>query len=130
VFLMTLHYRAALLLALCSASASASAQPAQPRRMSFDDVLAMKAVGDAQVSPDGRWVAYTVTRADLELNASDSDVWLVAATGGTPVRLTTSRKVTARRAGPPTAAASRSSRRARNGRSSMPSRHSGVRRTA
>ena len=87
---MTLHYRAALLLALCSGSASA--QPAQPRHMSFDDVLAMKAVGDAQVSPDGRWVAYTVTRADLELNASDSDVWLVAATGGTPVRLTTSRK--------------------------------------
>jgi dipeptidyl aminopeptidase/acylaminoacyl peptidase len=79
-------------LALLLGASAAGAQAAQPRRMTFDDVLALKAVGDAQLSPDGRWIAYTVTRADLEQNASDSDIWLVPAAGGAPVRLTTNRK--------------------------------------
>jgi hypothetical protein len=29
--------------------------------MTVDNVLALKSVGDPQISPDGRWVAYVVT---------------------------------------------------------------------
>jgi dipeptidyl aminopeptidase/acylaminoacyl peptidase len=60
--------------------------------MTFDDVMALKAVSDPQISPDGKWIAYTVTRADLEQNASDADVWLVSTAGEEPVRLTTHKK--------------------------------------
>lgn len=64
----------------------------QKRAMTFEDVLAIKNVSDAQVSPDGKWVAYVVTSADMKENANDSDVWLVSTSGGEPVRLTTSKK--------------------------------------
>ena len=60
--------------------------------MTFEDVLAVKNVSDAQVSPDGRWIAYVVTHADMKEDASDADVWLVSVSGGDPVRLTTSKK--------------------------------------
>jgi dipeptidyl aminopeptidase/acylaminoacyl peptidase len=60
--------------------------------MTIEDVLALRAVNDAQISPDGQWVAYTVTRADMEQNANDADLWLVSTKGGTPVRLTTNKK--------------------------------------
>ena len=38
----------------------------QKRAMTFDDVVALKNVSDAQASPDGRWVAYTVTSTDVK----------------------------------------------------------------
>ena len=67
------------------------------RPMTADDVLAIKQVGDAQISPDGKWVAYVLSAVDLAQNAVNSDVWLVAAdcagpAGCTPVRLTSSLK--------------------------------------
>ena len=52
------------------------------RPMTADDVLALKQVGDAQISPDGKWVAYTVSAVDLAQNATNSDLWLVATAGG------------------------------------------------
>lgn len=80
-----------LLLALPALLATGLAAQ-QPRRMTFDDVMAMRSVADAQLSPDGKWVAYVVSRADMKENATDADVWLVSASGGEPVRLTTSKK--------------------------------------
>ena len=62
------------------------------RRMTFDDVIALRTVADPQLSPDGKWVAYTVSRADLEQNASDADIWLASTLGEFPSRLTTSKK--------------------------------------
>ena len=38
----------------------------QKRSMTFEDVLALKNVSDAQMSPDGRWVAYVVSFADMK----------------------------------------------------------------
>jgi dipeptidyl aminopeptidase/acylaminoacyl peptidase len=72
------------------AALSAHAQGA--RRMTFDDVIALKAVSDPQLSPDGRWVAYVVSHADMTADAVDPDIYIVAAAGGDPVRLTTSKK--------------------------------------
>jgi dipeptidyl aminopeptidase/acylaminoacyl peptidase len=65
---------------------------AAQRPMTADDVLKLKQVSDPQISPDGRWVAYVVSVADLTQNASNTDLWLVAASGGEPIRLTTSPK--------------------------------------
>ncbi len=64
----------------------------QKRAMTFEDVMALKSVSDAQVSPDGKFVAYVVSSADMKENANDADVWLVSTSGGEPVRLTTSKK--------------------------------------
>lgn len=64
----------------------------QKRGLTLEDVLALKSVSDAQVSPDGKLVAYVVTSADMKENANDADVWLVSTAGGEPVRLTTNKK--------------------------------------
>lgn len=74
-------------------AAAPSFTPAQTtRRMTIDDVIALRSVTDAQISPDGQWVAYVVTHADMEQDASDADIYLVSTKGGEPIRLTTHRK--------------------------------------
>jgi hypothetical protein len=50
--------------ALLSAAITASAEDS-PRPLSIDDIMAMQSVRDPQISPDGNWVAYSVSRMDL-----------------------------------------------------------------
>jgi dipeptidyl aminopeptidase/acylaminoacyl peptidase len=52
--------------------------------MSFEDFIALKVVGDPQASPDGRYVAYTVTEYSLADNRGTTRIWLAEiATGQT-----------------------------------------------
>lgn len=60
------------------------------RPLGFDDMMQMRRVADPQVSPDGRWVAYSVTEVDKAKNIRNSDIWIVPATGGEPRQLTRS----------------------------------------
>jgi dipeptidyl aminopeptidase/acylaminoacyl peptidase len=50
---------------------------AQKRAITFDDYIALKAVSDPQLSPDGRWVAYTVSTPSLQDNRNVARVWIV-----------------------------------------------------
>ncbi len=60
---------------------------AQTHALTSDDLLALKAVGDPQLSPDGKWVAYTVTEYSLKDNRGTARVWLAdVATGGGQAR--------------------------------------------
>ena len=47
-------------------------------------------VRDAQISPDGKWVAYTVNSVDTTADKSDTDVWMVSWDGAQQIRLTSS----------------------------------------
>lgn len=58
------------------------------RSITIDDLLALPVVNDPQISPDGRQVAFTVTRADRDANAYRTHLWLVPADGGDPRQLT------------------------------------------
>src|SRR5205085_5311806 len=50
--------------------------PAQPRRaMMPADILRVASLSDAEVSPDGEWVVYTVSTTDG--NQTGSTLWLV-----------------------------------------------------
>ncbi len=60
--------------------------------MELEDLFRIKRVSDPQVSPDGKWVAFVVTTVDKAENKTDSDVWLVPASGGEPRQLTNSPK--------------------------------------
>lgn len=56
--------------------------------LAIADLFALQTVSDPQLSPDGQWVAYVVTAADLERNVYDSDIHLVPAAGGPSFQLT------------------------------------------
>jgi dipeptidyl aminopeptidase/acylaminoacyl peptidase len=53
----------------------------QSRPISPEDVYRLLAVADAQLSPDGRLVAYVVTGIDREKNRRVSGIWTVPADG-------------------------------------------------
>ncbi len=59
------------------------------RPFTFDDLMAIRRLGDPQISPDGRWVAFTVTTADKAKNTRNTDIWLLPTAGGEPRPLTT-----------------------------------------
>src|SRR5881409_2416229 len=61
---------------------------AQKRAITFEDFLALKAVSDPQLSPDGKWVAYTVSTPSLQDNRNVSRVWVVEVTTGKSRQLT------------------------------------------
>ena len=61
---------------------------AQQRAMTIEDYLALPSVGDPQLSPDGKWVAYTVTRYSLKENRGTTRIWLADVAGGASRQLT------------------------------------------
>ena len=75
------------LLAL-SLSLVASRATSQKHALTFDDYIALKSVGDPQLSPDGRWVAYTVTEYSLKENRGTTRIWLAELATGQMRQLT------------------------------------------
>jgi dipeptidyl aminopeptidase/acylaminoacyl peptidase len=65
------------------------AQPAR-RALKIDDMHRFHDVRDAQISPDGKWVAYTVNTIDAVADKSDTDVWITSWDGKQHLRMTTS----------------------------------------
>jgi len=61
-----------------------------PRRLEIEDQFAIKRVAGAQISPDGEWVAYTLTTTELEKERSTTQIWMVSTRGGDPIPLTMS----------------------------------------
>jgi dipeptidyl aminopeptidase/acylaminoacyl peptidase len=80
---------AAIALAMsCGFAVLANSGSAAQRRLGAGDYLALESVGAPAISPDGKWVAYTVSSIDAEKNEHESAVWRVARAGGDPLRMT------------------------------------------
>lgn len=75
---------------LATVAAGQGAPSAAPRALQPGDIYRLRAVGDPHISPDGAWVAYTVTTTDSAKDKSDTDVWMVSWDGTRTVRLTSS----------------------------------------
>ena len=54
------------------------------------DLLRVREVSDPQLSPDGAWVAYTVTTADTTRDRVDKDIWMTSWDGARSVQVTSS----------------------------------------
>jgi dipeptidyl aminopeptidase/acylaminoacyl peptidase len=80
---------AALLLALSLSLGSLSAQETT-RPLEINDQFAIKRVGSPEISPDGEWVAYTVSTTNLEKEQTKTQIWMVSTAGGDPIPLTMS----------------------------------------
>lgn len=62
----------------------------QRRAITLDDMSRIAAAGDPQRSPDGRWVAYTLTTTDAEKDKRNTDIWMVSWDGREQLQLTSS----------------------------------------
>ena len=78
-----------------AAAASSSAQTAETspasepvkRPMTFEDMMQMKRLGETALSPDGRWLAYSVTTVNLDQNTKTAQLWIQPVAGGDPKRI-------------------------------------------
>jgi len=81
----------AALLPLCAlavlAQAPASATPAK-HGMTLDDMQKIQRVGAPVLSPDGAWIAYTVSHVDVGDDRSINNLWMVSWDGTQHIQLT------------------------------------------
>src|SRR5256885_12010499 len=73
----------ALLLIVTSGSAWTAKLP-----FTFDAMTRLARIEDPQVSPDDKWVAFSVRTVDLANNATPSQIYVVPVAGGSPQRVT------------------------------------------
>ncbi len=78
-----------LLLGAHSGCQAVAKNPDAMRTLQVDDYFAIKGVGNPLISPDGKWVLYSVYTKDLENDRSDSSLWLVPTAGGEARPITT-----------------------------------------
>src|SRR6202167_3799073 len=67
-------------LALITFTMPAVAQAKHP--FTFEDMMKLRRVGEPEVSPDGKWVIFSVVDVDLEANTKTPHIWIVATAGG------------------------------------------------
>lgn len=77
------------LLAALALPLAAAAQTA-PHSLGLRDLAQVRDVADPNLSPDGAWVAYTVSRVDTAADKRDTDVWMARTDGSQNLRVTTS----------------------------------------
>lgn len=86
---LTTTLKLALLAGCLAAPQVAAAQAKAP--ITHEALWMMKRVGAPVVSPDGKWVVYSVTEPAYEADKAITDLWLVSTAGGAPRRLTNTR---------------------------------------
>ncbi len=62
----------------------------QKRNLRPGDILKMQSTGDAQISPDGKWITYTLTTIDSAKDKRNTDIWMMSWEGTETVQLTNS----------------------------------------
>jgi dipeptidyl aminopeptidase/acylaminoacyl peptidase len=70
-----------------SAQAAPNTATGAKRPFTFEDMMALKRVGEPVPSPDGKWVVFAAVDVDLEANTKKSHLWIVPAAGGEARRL-------------------------------------------
>ncbi len=76
------------LVMLAPASGQEKTAAAVKRNLEVEDFFRLQTVGSPQVSPDGKWVAYTVTTRNLKEEKSEAQVWMAPTDGGAPLPMT------------------------------------------
>ena len=54
------------------------------RPMTFMDMQSMRTAASPAVSPDGRWMLYSLSTPDWKINRRQSDLYVVSTSGGLP----------------------------------------------
>jgi dipeptidyl aminopeptidase/acylaminoacyl peptidase len=76
-----------LLLTLLALAAAVSAQTAR-HPLKLDDLARVRNVSDPQISPEGQWIAYTVSTTDTKDDKSNTHIWLAGYDGNNDRQIT------------------------------------------
>ena len=60
----------------------------ESQRVTIDDLMSLQSLSSPQISPDGEWVAYVVRSRDMEEDKSNTQIFMVATSGGEPIPMT------------------------------------------
>jgi dipeptidyl aminopeptidase/acylaminoacyl peptidase len=85
---MKLSFRLTVLSTVLVLAPLALAQQPVPRAITIDDYFQIRAVSDPQLSPDAKWVTYTVKTALLKEDKNEERIWMAPTAGGAPLALT------------------------------------------
>jgi dipeptidyl aminopeptidase/acylaminoacyl peptidase len=77
-----------LLLSCVSLHVAFAADAPKKRAITLDDLATLQRVGSPALSPDGEWVAYTVSQIDTKEDKSETHLWMVKWDGSTDLQLT------------------------------------------
>lgn len=69
---------------------SISTSQTPKRNLRPGDICRQQSTGDAQISPDGKWVVYTITSIDSAKDKRNTDIWMMNWEGTETVQLTNS----------------------------------------
>jgi dipeptidyl aminopeptidase/acylaminoacyl peptidase len=85
---------AACLALAAATAASAQTAPMAPARVAptADQILSLKRAGSPEISPDGRWVAYTIRETNWDDNNFETEIWLADVSTGSTRQLTNGKK--------------------------------------
>jgi dipeptidyl aminopeptidase/acylaminoacyl peptidase len=75
-----MHYRQ-FFPAILAIAATCAGGAANAASFTAQDAVKIEYASDARISPDGKWVAYTITRNDLEKDTRRKQVWIAATDG-------------------------------------------------
>jgi dipeptidyl aminopeptidase/acylaminoacyl peptidase len=85
---MKLHLAVSFGIFLLAASVSPAQVASSPAPVTVDDLFGVKEAHEAQLTPDGQFIAYTVTSTSLKEDKSETRVWMIPAAGGDAIPLT------------------------------------------
>ena len=80
------HGRALVATLVAFAPLTLHAQRPAGRPLAIEDYYRVKTVGPPEISPDGKWVAYTVSTRVEATNGNTSEVWLASFDGASQPR--------------------------------------------
>ena len=58
------------------------------RSITIEDVLEIKSVRQVKVSPDEKWIAFTISTVDTTKDKSNRRIWMISTEGGDPIPMT------------------------------------------
>jgi len=67
-----------------------STSQTQKRYLRPGDIYRLQSTGDAQISPDGKWMVYTLSTTDSAIDKRNTDIWMMSWDGTESVQLTNS----------------------------------------
>jgi dipeptidyl aminopeptidase/acylaminoacyl peptidase len=85
---MKLALRLPALAAVLVLAPPALPQQPTPRPITIDDYFQIRTVHEPQLSPDAKWLLYTVTTAQLKEDKNEDRIWMISTAGGDAAALT------------------------------------------